>query len=50
VGSSTLGNQAAAPVLLFDRSAEERYTDPGFPITRMTATGDFAIQRTGNWI
>src|SRR5258708_5666214 len=30
--------------------AEERYTDPGFPITRMTATGDFAIQRTGNWI
>src|SRR5258708_15964925 len=30
--------------------AEERYTDPGFPITRMTATGDFAIQRTGDWI
>jgi dipeptidyl aminopeptidase/acylaminoacyl peptidase len=40
----------AAPVLLFDRSAEDRYTDPGFPITRTMATGDFAIQRTGNWI
>ena len=39
-----------APVLLFDRSAEDRYTDPGFPITRMTASGDFAIQRTGDWI
>jgi len=40
----------AAPVLLFDRSAEDRYSDPGFPITRMTATGDVAIQRTGDWI
>jgi dipeptidyl aminopeptidase/acylaminoacyl peptidase len=39
-----------APVLLFDRSAEDRYTDPGFPITRMTPSGDVAIQRTGNWI
>src|SRR6266516_2777144 len=39
-----------APVLLFDRSAEERYSDPGFPLIRMTAAGDFAIQRTGDWI
>jgi len=39
-----------APVLLFDRSAEDRYTDPGFPITRMTPTGDFAMQRSGDWI
>jgi dipeptidyl aminopeptidase/acylaminoacyl peptidase len=39
-----------APALLFDRSAEDRYTDPGFPITRMTATGDFAMQRSGDWI
>ena len=39
-----------APVLLFDRSAEDRYTDPGFPITRMTSTGDFAMQRSGDWI
>jgi dipeptidyl aminopeptidase/acylaminoacyl peptidase len=39
-----------APVLLFDRSAEDRYTDPGFPVTRMTSTGDFAIQRSGDWI
>ncbi len=39
-----------APVLLFDRSAEERYADPGFPIIRMTPTGDFALQRSGDWI
>jgi dipeptidyl aminopeptidase/acylaminoacyl peptidase len=39
-----------APVLLFDRSAEDRYTDPGFPIIRMTSTGDFAMQRSGDWI
>src|SRR5439155_1307473 len=28
-----------APVLLFDRSAEERYSDPGFPLMRMTPAG-----------
>ena len=39
-----------APVLLFDRSAEERYSDPGFPLIRMTPTGDFAMQRSGDWI
>jgi len=38
------------PVLLFDRSAEERYSDPGFPLIRMTPTGDFAMQRSGDWI
>ncbi len=39
-----------APVLLFDRSAEERYADPGFPIIRLTSTGDVAMQRSGDWI
>src|SRR6266700_2665661 len=39
-----------APVLLFDRSAEERYADPGFPIIRLTPTGDVAMQRSGDWI
>jgi dipeptidyl aminopeptidase/acylaminoacyl peptidase len=39
-----------APVLLFDRSAEERYSDPGFPLIRMTPTGDVAMQRSGDWI
>src|SRR6266496_5705553 len=39
-----------APVLLFDRSAEERYADPGFPIIRLTPAGDFAMQRSGDWI
>jgi dipeptidyl aminopeptidase/acylaminoacyl peptidase len=38
------------PVLLFDRSAEDRYADPGFPVMRMTSTGDVAIQRSGDWI
>ncbi len=40
----------SAPVLLFDRSAEERYADPGFPIIRLTSTGDVAMQRSGDWI
>ena len=39
-----------APVLLFDRSAEERYSDPGFPLIRLTPTGDVAMQRSGDWI
>src|SRR6266516_2624952 len=39
-----------APVLLFDRSAEERYSDPGFPLRRITPAGDFAMQRSGDWI
>ena len=39
-----------APVLLFDRSAQERYSDPGFPLMRMTPAGDFAMQRSGDWI
>jgi len=39
-----------APVLLFDRSAEERYSDPGFPLIRMTPTGDVATQRSGDWV
>ncbi|HEV8264367.1 MAG TPA: prolyl oligopeptidase family serine peptidase [Gemmatimonadales bacterium] len=40
----------AAPTLLFDRSAEDRYGDPGFPVLRMTAAGDPALLRTGDWI
>jgi len=39
-----------APVLLFDRSAEERYSDPGSPLIRMTPTGDVAMQRSGDWV
>src|SRR5438876_558898 len=39
-----------APVRLFDRTAEQRYSDPGFPLMRMTPAGDFAMQRSGDWI
>ena len=39
-----------APRLLFDRSAEDRYADPGSPLVRTTPSGDVAIQRNGDWI
>lgn len=40
----------AAPVLLFDRSREDRYGDPGSPLMRLTPTGDPALVRSGDWI
>jgi dipeptidyl aminopeptidase/acylaminoacyl peptidase len=33
------GNPSAAPRLLFDRSFEDRYSDPGNPVTRPNAAG-----------
>ena len=39
-----------APVLLFDRSGEDRYGDPGSALTRPTASGDPALVRSGDWI
>ena len=38
----------AAPRVVWDRSAEDRYGDPGFPLTRWTAAGDQVIQRSGD--
>ncbi len=35
--------------MLWDRSAEDRYGDPGFPLTRPTAAGDPVILRSGDW-
>ena len=35
---------------LWDRSAEDRYGDPGDPVTRVTPTGDRAIVKNGDWI
>jgi dipeptidyl aminopeptidase/acylaminoacyl peptidase len=40
----------AAPVALFDRSAEDRYGDPGSPLTRPSASGDAVLLRNGDWI
>ncbi len=39
-----------APKLLWDRSAEDRYGNPGAPITVATPAGERVIQRTGDWI
>jgi len=44
------GRPGTAPRLLWDRSAEDRYGDPGFPQQRQTAAGDFVLQRSGDWI
>ena len=38
-----------APTLLFDRSAEDRYADPGTPLLRGVA-GQRTLLRTGDWI
>ena len=38
-----------APALLFDRSAEDRYADPGTPLLRGVA-GQRTLLRTGDWI
>jgi dipeptidyl aminopeptidase/acylaminoacyl peptidase len=39
-----------APRVLWDRSAEDRYGDPGFPLTRPTPAGDPTLVRSGDWI
>ena len=39
----------AAPRIVWDRSAEDRYGDPGFPLTRPTTAGDQVLQRSGDW-
>lgn len=37
------GNPSAAPKLLFDRSSEDRYNDPGNPIMKITPQGTYVI-------
>src|SRR5262245_9415086 len=43
------GRPGAAPRVVWDRSAEDRYGDPGFPLTRTTAAGDQVMRRSGEW-
>ena len=40
---------SASPALLWDRSVEDRYADPGTPLLRVVAT-QRALLRTGDWI
>jgi dipeptidyl aminopeptidase/acylaminoacyl peptidase len=37
------------PRVVWDRSAEDRYGDPGYPLTRPTAAGDQVMRRSGDW-
>jgi dipeptidyl aminopeptidase/acylaminoacyl peptidase len=41
---------AAAPRLLWDMSADERYRHPGWPVSRMQASGAWAVQRQGDFV
>ncbi len=44
------GNPSQAPRLIWDRSIQDRYNDPGMPMTRMLASGQRAILQHGNAI
>ena len=43
------GRPGTAPRVVWDRSAEDRYGDPGFPLMRATAAGDQVMRRNGDW-
>ena len=42
------GNPGAAPELLADRSFEDRYSDPGRPVQRMTSDGTWVLRTANN--
>ncbi|HET7707314.1 MAG TPA: prolyl oligopeptidase family serine peptidase [Thermoanaerobaculia bacterium] len=44
------GSRDAQPQLIFDRSFEDRYADPGEPVTRETAQGTKVLRRSGETI
>ena len=41
---------AAEPRLIWERNSQDRYSDPGSPVTRRTAAGESLIVQTGDWI
>jgi dipeptidyl aminopeptidase/acylaminoacyl peptidase len=41
-------NPSAKPQLVFDRSSEDRYSDPGNPIYKYTAWGTLVMRRSNN--
>ncbi len=38
------------PELVWERNAEDRYGDPGSPVSEPDATGDYLLVRNGDWI
>jgi dipeptidyl aminopeptidase/acylaminoacyl peptidase len=43
-------DDGAEPELLWERNAEDRYGDPGQPVTEPDANGDRLVVRNGDWI
>ncbi len=41
-------NPSAKPQLVFDRSSEDRYSDPGYPIYKYTAWGTLVMRSSNN--
>ena len=42
------GTPSSRPELVFDRSSEDRYSDPGTPVRRRTAQGTLVLRRAGS--
>ena len=45
-----LGRAGAAPELLWERNSEDRYADPGAPVTASDARGEELVLRDGDWV
>jgi dipeptidyl aminopeptidase/acylaminoacyl peptidase len=43
-------NPSAAPKVIWNRNIQDRYADPGIPVTRVLANGQLAIMQNGDWI
>ena len=43
-------DRAAAPRLLWDMSADDRYKNPGYPILRVQPSGAYAVLEQNDWI
>jgi dipeptidyl aminopeptidase/acylaminoacyl peptidase len=41
---------SAAPRLVWDMSADERYKNPGWPVSRLQPSGAWAVQRQGDFV
>jgi dipeptidyl aminopeptidase/acylaminoacyl peptidase len=45
-----LDHPGAAPRKIFERNAQDRYNDPGYPVRTILKTGERVILRDRNWI
>jgi len=43
-------DRSAAPRLLWDMSADDRYKNPGYPVYRVLPTGAWAVMEQNDWI